>query len=98
VKKRPAAQARSGPEAIPGAVVQDLVQRNERQIDGLRRELDAALEVAEEAEERAAALSGTPPPGAPPDGTSGYGKHSQRPRTTVVTRPKPTPPRSTPDR
>lgn len=90
----PAAQAPARREAIPGAVVEELVERNESQIDGLRRQLDAALGEAEEAERKVAELSGTPYSTVVTDDAPGdRGKHSPRPpRTTVVTRPRPTTP------
>lgn len=93
--KRPAAKV--GPPAatrrdvIPEGVVGELVERNESEIDDLRRQLDAALHEAEQAERTVAELSGTPYSGVVTDDASGdRGKHSPRPpRTTVVTRPRP---------
>jgi hypothetical protein len=90
--KRPPAKAGSPSaprrDVIPGAVVTELVQRNESEIDDLRRQLDAALHEAEEAERTVAELSGTPYPTVVTDDAPGdRGKHSPRaPRTTVVTR------------
>jgi hypothetical protein len=90
----PAAQAPSRGEAIPGAVVEELVERNESQIDALRRQLEAALGEADEAERKVAELSGTPYTNVLTDDAPGdRGKHSPRPpRTTVVTRPRTTTP------
>jgi len=75
-------------------VVEELVERNESQIDALRRQLDAAVGQAEEAERRVAELSGTPYASmVTDDGPGDRGRHSPRPpRTTVVTRPRPTTP------
>jgi len=73
-------------DLIPAAVVRELVDRNERRIDDLKRQLDQARAEADEAERRVLARSGTEPapleaaptpPGGSPD----------RPRTTVVARP-----------
>ncbi len=88
----PAAPAPTLREVIPGAVVEELVERNESQIDALRRQLDAALDQAEEAERKVAELSGTPYSSVlADDGPGDRGRHSPRPpRTTVVTRPRPT--------
>jgi hypothetical protein len=60
VKKRPGAKVRPGevPEAIPAAVVRDLMDGNEQRIDQLREELIEAEREAEEAELRVAVLSG----------------------------------------
>jgi hypothetical protein len=89
--KRPAA----GPDLITGAVVSDLVDRNERQIEALQQELSAALHEAEESERRIVELAGSLPVGWPADGgnpdpggtaSDSGGKHSRRPRTTVVSR------------
>jgi hypothetical protein len=98
MKRQPAkadSPAATRPDVIPGAVVGELVQRNEGEIDDLRRQLDAALHEAEEAERTVAELSGTPYSSVATDGVPGdRGKHSPRPpRTTVVTRSRPaTPP------
>jgi hypothetical protein len=101
MKRRPAAApAPARREVIPRAVVEELVERNESQIDALSRELDAALHEADEAERKVAELSGTPYSSVLSDDTPGdRGKHSPRPpRTTVVTRPRPaTPPASAAD-
>jgi hypothetical protein len=104
MKRRPAARGKSPApgsqapthrETIPGAAVRDLVQRNESEIDALHRQLDAALQEAEEAERSVADLSGTPNSSVLSDDAPGdRAKHSPRPpRTTVVTRSRPaTPP------
>jgi hypothetical protein len=105
VKKRAEAKARQAevPAAIPAAVVRDLVDSNERTIEQLRQELATELREAEEAELRVAVLSGdvgsVPSDGGAPgpdDGSSGASGStsggpgpSGRPRTTVVTRPRP---------
>jgi hypothetical protein len=100
VKGRSKGRARTGttPPVIPGGVVRDLVDRNEKRIEELERELAAAVREAQEAELRVAILSGSehpvqPGPRAPgSNGTStgGNGHGAGRPRTTVVTRPRPT--------
>jgi hypothetical protein len=99
VKKRTEAKARQAevPETIPAAVVRDLVDGNERTIEQLGRELAAALREAEEAELRVAVLSGDAPPVPSGGGVTGPdgglpgadGGPAGRPRTTVVTRPRP---------
>ena len=77
---------------IPAAVVHHLMETNEAEIDRLRRQLEAALAEAEEAESRVEAH-----PGAPLlplewndlDALTPSGKSSEPPsppRTTVVTR------------
>lgn len=99
MKERSKGRAGTGtaPQVIPGGVVRDLVDRNEQKIEELERELAAAVREAQEAELRVAILSGAehpvpPDPGAPgSNGTSagGNGQAAGRPRTTVVTRPRP---------
>ena len=83
-----------GSDVISGAVVRDLVSRNEQEIEGLLRVLDEALREAEEAERRVAAHPAAslvadeavetpavvPSTGAPPG--------RSRPRTTVDPRPR----------
>jgi hypothetical protein len=97
--KRPPAKAGSQSatrrDVIPGPVVRELMERNESEIDYLRRQLEAALHEAEEAERTVAELSGKPYSSVVSDGApDDRGKHSPRPpRTTVVTRSRPaTPP------
>jgi hypothetical protein len=70
----------TGPaDVIAGAVVRELVDRNEREIGALQHELDAALREAETAEQQVAdhPAAGERTPRSVPDGW---------PRTTVVTR------------
>ncbi|MGD0391935.1 MAG: hypothetical protein ABSC41_04770 [Acidimicrobiales bacterium] len=78
------------PEAVPAAVVRDLVDRNEQTIEQLRQELAKELRAAEEAELRVAVLSGDARSVPSDGGAPGPGGGSAgRPRTTVVTRPRP---------
>jgi hypothetical protein len=76
-------------------VVRDLVDRNEQEIEALLQELGAALREAEDTEQRVVALAGAlqvtlPSDGPDPDPCETVpdagGKHTSRPRTTVVTR------------
>ncbi len=88
MKKRTKAKARrnAAPEIIPGAVVRDLVDRNEQKIEGLQHELATAVRHAEEAELRVAVLSGDER-SVHPGGSNG--RAAGPPRTTVVTRSRP---------
>ena len=76
---------------IPGAVVRDLMDSNEQRIAALERELEAALEEAEEAEGRVARLatSNRSDAGSEPRATARRRRRNGPPRTTVVTRPRP---------
>jgi hypothetical protein len=88
----------AGSDVISGAVVRDLVSRNEREIESLLRVLDEALREAEEAERLVAAhpaaslvpdepvetRAAVPSAGAP----AGRGSSRSRPRTTVDPRPR----------
>ncbi len=96
MRRRRSGDRPAGAEVIGAAVVRDLIERNEQEIEVLGRTLEAALREAEEAEQRVAARSGGAPLPVPPDdGARGPGETApgQRPeaapraRTTVVTRP-----------
>ena len=79
---------------IPGPVVRDLMDSNEQRIAALERELNLALQEAEEAEGRVAVLSGSPSNGpnagsGPESAAPGDARRNGPPRTTVVSRPRP---------
>ncbi len=76
----------AAPEIIPGAVVRDLVDRNEQRIEELEHELATAARRAEEAELRVAVLSGDEHP-VHPNGSNS--RAAGPPRTTVVARSRP---------
>lgn len=87
-------EPRQGDELIAPSVVDELVARNESEIDELRRRLNAALSEAEDAEARVASHRGTPLLPLhwhdPMEGRAGLptvSSNGERPRTTVVTRP-----------
>lgn len=88
MKKRAGAKAdgKPAPEAIPAAVVQDLVDANEQRIEELQRQLIAAVRRAEEAELRVALLAGDE---RSVHADSNNGPGAAPPRTTVVTRSRP---------
>ena len=99
MKKRSKDNGRPGPapKLIPGGVVRDLVDGNERRIAELEADLASAVRRAEEAELRVALLSGTDHAGPPDGGSPGAngssagrnGHAATPPRTTVVRRPRP---------
>jgi hypothetical protein len=78
------------PEVIPGAVVRDLVDSNEQRIAELQRELELAVDEADEAERGVAGMTAPGPSSANGSeaGPKDPGDHGRPgpPRTTVVTR------------
>ena len=70
-------------DVIAGAVVRELVDRNEREIEVLQHVLEAALQEAENAEKLVAARSASHPAA---DEITAPSARPGRPRTTVVTR------------
>jgi hypothetical protein len=71
------------PDVIAGAVVRELVDRNEREIEVLQHVLEAALQEAENAEKLVAVRSASHPAA---DELAPLSARPGRPRTTVVTR------------